>query len=155
MKVYVYDVVDIATIPPLTLFLTWFKKKKKRKRITVFFFTQRLESNFTVPLYLFEEQMNFPWKPQCCLVSNRCLSVCIASWVINPGFRSTKFGCSRFLSTLSWDSSVCVHQWGAPLSIFDVCQPQEVVSYKNDMEYTVIHYHQQCQHILFDAVRLV
>lgn len=94
--------VDITIVPPSTLFLAWSKK--------IFFFSsQRLESNFTVSCYLFEEQMNFPCKPPCSLFSNRCLSVCIASWVINPGFRSTKFGCSRFLSTLSWDPSTRTH----------------------------------------------
>lgn len=85
------------------------------------------------PFYLFEEQMNFPCKPPCSLFSNRCLRVCVASWVINPGFHSTKFGCSRFSSALSWDLSACTQHWGASLSIFDNYQPQEIIWYENDM----------------------
>ena len=50
---------------------------------------------------------------------NSCLTVCVASWVINPGFHSTKFGCSRFLSSaLSWDLSAWTQHGGCFLIYF-------------------------------------
>lgn len=83
--------------------------------------------------------MNFPCKPPCSLAfsffPNRCLTVCVASWVINPGFHSTKFGCSRFSSALSWDLSTRTQHRGASLSIFDSCQPQEMIWYEYDLEH--------------------
>lgn len=51
--------------------------------------------------------------------SKRCLTVCDASWVINPGFHATKFGCSIFSSSLLWDLSACnMQHGGASLTFF-------------------------------------
>lgn len=119
------------TVPPLFLpFNSIFSLVKKWINVSSPLRDWKVISLF--PPYLLKEQINFPCNPPCSLSfffsPNRCLTVCVASWVINPGFHSTKFGCSRFLSALSWDLSACTQHWGA--SFYDTCQPQEMIWYE-------------------------
>lgn len=68
----------------------YFRKKTKQKQFQLFFF-----------------------------LPNRFLTVCDASWVINPGFHVTIFGCFMLSSSLLWNlSAFMVLPWLTFLSFF-------------------------------------